>query len=423
LITLLLSVFTTVLFALAPALIASRLQLVPYLKNESTFWGGHRRLNLRNLFVVAQVAFSILLLIGAGLLLRTLWNASRVNPGFDPSGAVVGSIDLAKQGYTQEQGKAFYRQLLERLKNTGGLQGAGLAFTVPVQRTGMRIVTKDHIAADFNIVSPGYFRALGVPILSGRAFEPADTEKSELVAIVNEALARQISASGNVIGKFINDVGPESASARIVGVVPDVRYRNLREPATSMLYVSCNQFYKSRMTVIIRSMTGRRTSGTEIMRTVADLNKDLPVYNLQTLEQKLNASLVQEQILASLLTTFGLLALLLAGIGVYSLLSYLAQIRTREMGVRMAVGASRQDVLLVIVSHGIALTTLGIFTGVLLSMPASRLVRTWLYGITPFDGWTYAGITLMMVITSLLASYFPARRAAKLDPIRALRYE
>jgi putative ABC transport system permease protein len=287
----------------------------------------------------------------------------------------------------------------------------------------MRINTKEDISADFNIISSGFFKTLGVPILHGRDFQTSDVEGAGLVAIVNETLARRISPDGNAVGKIIADVGPKSAPAQIVGIVPDIRYRNLREPADNMLYVPVSQWYMPSITIVARSRTTSESAANQISQVVAKLNKELPVYDLQTLEQKLSSSLVQEKILASLLTTYGLLALLLAGAGLYSLLSYLAQVRTREIGVRMAVGANRHDVLMVIVSHGVALTVFGILIGLILSLVVGRVAQSWLFQVTPFDLSTYAGTTLVMALTALLASYLPARRAANLDPVRALRYE
>ncbi len=421
--TLILATLTTFLFGLAPALIASRSQLIPFLKNETLSVGKYRRLSLRNLFVITQVAFSVLLLIGAGLLLRTLWKASNVNPGFDPTRAAVGSIDLAKQGYTKVTGKVFYQQVLQQFRTIPGFSSVALGRTVPVQKSGMRIRTNEGITADFNVISPDFFKTLGVPILRGRDFQESDLEGSGLLAIVNETLARRVSSNGDAIGKMIADVGPKSAPVRIIGIVPDVRYRDLREPAAATLYVPLSQWYMPSMTIVVQSALNPEAAANQIPQLVAGLNKEIPVYHLQTLEQKLSSSLVQQRILAGLLTTFGLLALLLAGVGLYSLLSYLAQVRTREIGVRMAVGANKRDVLLVIVSHGITLTIFGIVGGLILSLFVSRLAQSWLYEITPFDFWTYAGMTLVMVVTSLFASYFPARRAANLDPVIALRYE
>jgi ABC-type antimicrobial peptide transport system permease subunit len=179
----------------------------------------------------------------------------------------------------------------------------------------------------------------------------------------------------------------------------------------------------SGMSILVRSSQPEEKTAGQIPQVVAKLNKELPAYNVQPLEQKLRLSMVQEQILAVLLSAFGALALLLASIGLYSLLSYLAQTRTREIGVRMAIGATKKDILMGIVSHGFALAIFGIFTGLIFSVLVSRLVRSWLFAITPFDFWTYTTMTLLMVLTSFLASYIPARRAASVDPVRALRYE
>ena len=421
--TLLFATITTFLFGLAPSWIASRSQLIPFLKNENFRVGRFSRVNLRNAFVIAQIAFSILLLIGAGLLLRTLWKAMEVDPGFEPRGTAVGSIDLGKQGLNRDAGKQFYQQLLQNLRATPGITDVALGKVVPVQASGMRMNTKQGISADWNVVSSSFFRTLRVPLLAGRDFQDTDVEGSELVVIINETLARKISTDGNAIGKLIEDFGMNSEPARIIGIVGDVRFRNVRELAVATVYAPLSQWYMSSMTVVARSSMAPVATANQISRAVAKQNKDLPVYNVQTMEQKIRASMVQEEILAMLLTAFGVLALLLASIGLYSLLSYLAQIRTREIGIRLAVGATRRDILRVIVSHGFALAVFGVFTGLLLSIFASRLVQSWLFAITPFDLVTYLGMTLLMIGTSFLASFIPARRAASVDPVRALRYE
>ncbi len=308
-----------------------------------------------------------------------------MNPGFDPARSAVGSIDLAKQRYDEEKGKVFYRQLLQKLRAVPGVSSAALARTDPVQRSGMRISTNEDITADFNIISPDFFQSLGVSVLRGHDFRESDAEGTGLVAIVNETLGRRITPNGDVVGKMIADVGPGSMSALVIGVVPDMRYRNLREPAESMLYVPLTQFYMPGMTIIVRSQISPEAAARQIPAAVAELNKDLPVYNSMTLEQKLSTSLVEEQIVASLLSIFGLLALLLAGTGLYSLLSYLAQTRMREIGVRMAVGANRRDVLMTIVFNGLVLSMFGIFTGLILSLSVSRLLQSRLYGVSVFD--------------------------------------
>ena len=420
--TLFFALTTTLLFGLAPAVVTSQSQLVPFLKNEGFRVGRLRRFNLRNIFVVAQIAFSILLLIGSGLLLRTLWKAAKVDPGFPTQRAVVGSIDLAKQGYSKAAGKAFHNQLLQALSSTPGFKSVALGRVVPVQRSGMRINTGG-ITADYNVVSSGFFRSLGVPLMMGRDFQSSDVEQGELVVIINETLAKSISPDGNALGKFIQDFGRNSEPARIVGIVGDVRFRNVREPAVNTIYAPLSQWYMSGMTILVRTSERVESAVDSLPRVVARINKQLPVYNVQPLEEKVRASMVQERILATLLTSFAAVALILASVGLYSLLSFLAQTRTREIGVRMAVGATRRDILLVIVSHGFALAVFGIFVGLTLSLLVSRLVQSWLFAVTPFDLWTYTGITLLMVMTSFLASYLPARRAASVDPVRALRYE
>jgi putative ABC transport system permease protein len=415
---------SALLFGLAPSLIASRSRLIPFLKNETQQMGRHRAFSVKNIFIVAQVAFSILLLVGAGLLLRTLWKTREVNPGFDTTHPVVASIDLAKQGYKKESAEIFYARLLENLRSAPGIQSAALARTVPVQESGMRITFEHNdLAADLNIITPEFFKTLKVPILRGRDFQGNDTKASLPVAIVNEELANKMWPNQDPIGKTLSDVGPDSGSVQIVGIVPDIKYRSLRDPAAPTLYLPLAQWYMPGMTIVATSKMDPLALLPQVRRVVENLDKDLPVYSSETLPQKLNVFLLQERVLAGLLTVFGTLALLLAAVGLYSLLSFVTQARTREIGVRMAVGAERKDVLRVFLNRGLALTLTGVALGILISLSATQVMKSLLFAVTPFDAWTYSAITFLMVLTSFIASYIPARRAANLDPVVALHYE
>jgi len=422
--TVALSSIAAFLFGLVPAVLSSRAQLLPSLKNEALHAGRNRALSLKNIFIVTQVAFSILLLVGAGLLLRTLWKTRAVNPGFDASHAVVASIDVAKQGYDEASGKIFYDTLLSKMKNSPGIQSVALARTVPVQNSGMRVTFENlNLAADLNIVSPGFFRTLSIPVIRGRDFQLTDTGSSTRVGILNEAMARRLWPNQNPIGKILKDVGPDSQSVEIVGVVPDVKFRSLQTPADPMLYAPLSQWYMSSMTIVASSQIAPEATLLQLQNVMGGLDKTLPLFSVQTLRQKLERSLVQERVLAGLLTIFGALALLLAAVGLYSLLSFITQSRTREIGVRMAIGAQRSDVLRVFLTRGLALAMSGIAVGVLISLSAGTVIRNLLFDVTPSDAWTYFAITLLMTVTAFAASYIPARRAANLDPVKALRYE
>jgi len=236
-------------------------------------------------------------------------------------------------------------------------------------------------------------------------------------------MARRFWPNQKPIGKILKDVAGDSKDVQIVGVVPDVKFRSLQKQVDPMLYVSLSQFHQQTMTIVVRGDLAPQALLLQVQRAMAQMDKTLPLYNVQTLEKKIEASLIQEKVLAGLLAIFGCAALLLAAVGLYSLLSFITETRTREIGIRMAIGAKQADVLKTFLGRGLTLTLAGIAIGVLVSMGASRAIESMLFAVTRFDAWTYAGITLVMIVTSFVASYLPARRAASLDPVKALRYE
>jgi predicted permease len=318
----------------------------------------------------------------------------------------------------------FYANLLQKLGVTPGIRAASMAKTVPVQDSGMRLTFDDlHLESDFNMITPGFFKTLNIPIIQGRDFESTDTENSVSVGIINQAMAKRFWPNQQPLGKVLKDVGGESKDVQIVGVVPDVKFRGLQKPADPMLYVPLSQWNMQSMTVLVSGDIAPQAALFQLQRVLEQMDRTLPLFEAETLNQKLEQSLIQERVLAGLLAIFGSVALLLAAVGLYSLLSFITETRIREIGIRMAIGAKRVDVLKTFLSRGIALTTAGMTAGVFLSLAASRVLESLLFAVTRFDAWTYAGIIVTMMMTSFAASYFPARRAANLDPVQALRYE
>jgi predicted permease len=425
------SIFSGILFGLSPAIRASRFQLMDALKSHVSFLGSSR-VPLRSLFVIVQVALSAVLLTGAGLLLRTLWKANSVDPGFRLDHGLVASLDLAKEGYTGETGPKFYSLLLDQIRGIGGVKSVALGRTIPVQNSGMRItihvdgpqprnITDQN--ADFNIVTTGFFATLKIPLLYGRDFSAADGKNAPQVAIVNETLARQYWPGENATGKLLKDVGLTSGTVEIVGVVGDARYRNLRTPAAPMLYLPLDQCYMPSMSFVIRIADQPEAVLPAIASTVARLDNHLPLFAVSTLEQKISTSLAQERMIAGLLSAFGILALLLAAIGIYTLISYTTALRTREFGIRMALGAERKDVLSLVLSRGMVLTSAGLIVGLSAALGLGRMIESLLFNVSPADLPTLTAIVILMATVSMVACYLPAQRATRVNPTEALRYE
>ncbi|HJZ11740.1 MAG TPA: FtsX-like permease family protein, partial [Acidobacteriota bacterium] len=362
---------------------------------------------------------------------RTLWNASAVDPGFPVDRGVVASIDVAKHGYNETTGPLFFEQFLQAVRQIPDVRSAAFARTVPVQNSGMRVsievegynpVSEEESNAEFNIVTPGFFGTLGVPILYGRDFTGADSATASSVAIINRAMAEKIWPGQIPVGKTLANVGPSSGGAQIVGVVADVRYRNLRSQPAPTIYVPHAQSYMPTMTLLIRTK-GQTSILHAVLQKLQALDTELPLFAVQTLRQKLGVSLAQDRIVALLLSSFGVLALILAAVGLYTVISYSTQLRFKEFGIRMAIGATKTDLLELVLAKGIFLAVLGLLIGTLSALTASRLIENLLFGVRPNDPVTYVAIIVLLFLISLVACFIPAWRAARTDPTEALRYE
>jgi predicted permease len=429
--TFLLSLLTGVLFGLLPALQATKTDLVPALKDEILF-GGHRRSWLKSSLIVAQVSLSLVLLVGGGLMMRALEKAQAINLGFDPRHAVEISFDLRLQGYESPQGKEFQKRLLERVRALPGVQSAGIADMIPVDlhfsraavfAEGQPLERPNNVpAAMYSRVSPGYFQAMSTPLLEGRDFTEQDDEKAQRVAIINETFARRFFPGENPIGKRFSLSRPDGTKTMVVGVVQDGKYAGLNEDPKPFVARPLWQSDVGSTSVIARSVGGEQELKVAVSREVQQLDPHLPM-SANTLIEKMSLPLLPARIAASLLGGFGLLALVLAAIGIYGVISYAVSTRTREIGIRMALGAQKPAVLKLMLGQGMRLTLIGVALGLAAALALTRFLRSLLFGVSATEPTTFVIASMLLAAVALLACYLPARRATKVDPMVALRHE
>jgi len=438
-----LSLIAALLSGLAPALQASKADLVVALKNDTQ--GPAGRSLLRHAFVVAQVAFSLMLVVGAGLFVRALERAGAIDPGFDPRGVELASVDLSMAGYTDTTGPRFARELLERVRQLpevqaatlakvlpGGFEGIGIGVTVP----GAPQNWQRAFRPDWNIVEPGYFATLRIPLVAGRDFNADDRAGMQSVAIVGEAAARYFWPGQNPIGKTMLrhvDAPAGSVTANVtqalvvVGVVRDIKSSSLVDGlAESFIYLPLQQQHSSRMTSTItiaaRSTHGRRI--TDAIRTlVTSMNPNLPIVASQTLDESVALGLTPQRVAASVSGSLGLVGLLLAAIGIYGVTAFAVTRRTREFGIRIAMGAQRRDIVGMVLRQGMSLTAIGCAIGLMLGAAIAQVLAGFLFGLPPLDPVTFAGAAALFAAIGLAACYGPARRATRVDPLAALRDE
>jgi putative ABC transport system permease protein len=428
---LLISVLTGLIFGLAPAFDASHLDLQSMLKDRVA--GLSTRQRFRALPVIVEIALSVVVLISAGLFVRTLLNTQSVNPGFSAERILTMPIDVGGRGLTEAAGRNFYDDLNRHIEAAPGVRKASLAITRPLGgqwRTGFRLegqtAAEPETSCDYNIVTPGYFETLGIPLLSGRDFSTDDRASSPGVVIVGEEFARRIFPGANPLGRriLIPRYAGDRTYAEVIGVVRDIKYESLTETPRPYFYLPLAQRYQSGAMLMVRSTASDATLLTgSISREVAALDKNLPIYGIRTLNERLQASLAGQRSVAMLLAVFGLLALALATIGIYGVLAYSVGQRQQEIGIRMALGANTHDVLKLILRQGAILVLAGVTTGSLLGQAAMRLVASQLYGVSALDPLVYATVLFVLATTAFVACFIPARRATKVDPLVALRYE
>jgi putative ABC transport system permease protein len=438
--TVLIALATGILFGLVPALQASKSDLVEALKEGGKGAGdGARRSRLRSGLIVAEVAVAVMLLVGAGLLVNSFLRLQSVNPGFNPHNVLTFRIGLPDSRYPQpEQITTFYQQLVARLETLPGVasasaiaplplsgQGAGVGFSIE----GMALPPNQPFAydADFRTVTPGHFRTMGMTLVKGRDFTARDGLQSTPVAIINETLARRYFPDGDPLGKRINpsfSIGTgEPLMREIIGVVRDVKHASLRVDAEPEIYVTHAQFPRNSMTLVVRADSDPNRLIGAIRNEVQQLDNELPVFNVKTLDQYLSASVAEPRFNTLLIGSFAGLALLLTAIGLYGVMSYAVTQRTHEIGIRMALGARPRDVLRLIIGQGMGMAVIGMGIGIAAAYGLTRVMASLLYGVSATDPTTFAVVIALLTVVALLACYIPARRATKVDPMVALRYE
>ncbi len=430
------SLFTGVLFGLIPALRSTQPEIVPDLK-DATSQSGFRRSRLVSGLVIAQVALSLVLLVAAGLVLRTLQQLQTMNVGLRVENSLVMSFDLSLQGYDEERGAQFQKQVIERVNTMPGVKSAALTSFLPlslnISFTGFYVEGKPAERgmnvpnAIYSMVSAGYFKTTGVQLLRGREFTEQDTKDSTKTLVVNESFVRrfmpELEHVEDAVGKRVSSTAPEGPFREIVGVTTDGKYFNITEDAQPIAYFPMTQSYNSLTTLIVHTESNEKKMIASVRREIQQLDQALPVFQAKTMEEHLGFTLFPARAAASLLSTFGLLALILAAVGIYGVMAYAVSQRTREIGIRMALGAKAGDVLKMILRQGLFLVLIGVFIGTSLSFVLTRLMTSLLYGISTTDTITFIGVPLILILVALLACFVPARRASKVDPIVALRYE
>ncbi len=429
--TLVLSLATGVLFSLIPALQSSKPQLVPALKDESSM-AGFRRSRLRNGLVVLQVALSLVLLISAGLIVRGLQAAQKVRPGFSPENRVALSFDLPLQGYDEARGRAFYKQVLERAAALPQIASVAVTDNLPlglnynsatVYAEGAEFTSESNLPLAIPIsVGPGYFETMGIP-LRGRDFRMDENKIENRVAVVNETFARRFYPGRDAIGKRFNFGGPGKPWWEIVGVVPDGKYTSLGEDPKPALYRPFFRDYQGGATIVARVRGDAHSGLNSLKAVVQQLDPALPIYNTKTLTEHMGVSLFPARMAAIALGSFGVLALVLAAVGIYGVMSHVVAGRTREIGLRMALGAQLSDVQKLIVRQGMWLAAIGSLIGLAVAFGGARLLKGFLYGVSASDPITFTFIALTLLTIAFLACWIPARRASRVDPMIALRAE
>lgn len=431
--TLLVSFLTALIFGLVPALQASKVDLNATIKEGGRSSGGSG-LRLRNILVVAEIALAVILLVGAGLMVKSFVHLESVNPGFDSKGVLTFQYTLPASRYPDDpEVIAFNNQVVERLKSLPGVQTVSGTTALPLGKASnytsfeidgqpplppgeMRLA--EHIG-----IFPDYFKTMRVNMLKGRDFTAQDTKQSPPVVIINEAMARQFWPNEDALGKRIKIDYDQGVAREVIGIASDVKNFGLDTAPKPEMYVSQIQFPFQGTFLVARSNGDPKSLSAPITQVISSVDKDQPIYNVKTMEDIVNNSLARQRFNMLLMTCFAMVAAILAAVGLYGVMAYSVSQRTHELGIRMALGAQRGDILKLIVGHGLMLAAIGVAIGLFGAFALTRVIESLLFGISTTDPTTFGVIALLLVFVSLLSSFIPARRATKVDPMIALRYE
>jgi predicted permease len=427
------TIATIILSGLAPAVQASRPGLIAAVKEgERTAGTSSHKVRLRGVLVSAQVALSIISLVAAGLLIRTIVMARSVNAGFNPDHVLLASVDLFSQGYDKEKGLNFFHQLEDRLKSAPGIQSVSFADKMPLRLVsdsstdfgveGYIPRQSEELNFKYDVVGPDYFKTLQIPLLQGRGFDDSDGEHSKPVIVINQTLARRYFPEQDPVGKYLSN-GDPAVKREIVGVIRDVKEFTLNEAPEPYVYLPLYQNYRAFATVIVRTAGEPGTALAAIRGEIRAADSSLAPFNVTTLVQQTGISLLAQNIAAKFLLVFGGLALVLAAIGLYGVMSYSISRRKQEIGIRMALGASPGQVIRLIIIQGMIPVLVGMGVGFAAALTLTRLISSLLIGVSATDPLTFAGVGLLLLAVALLAVFIPTRRASRIDPIDALRYE
>ena len=430
--TLVISTLTGVIFGILPALRASRLAPVSVLKEDTlSASGGLRKARLASALIVAQISLSLLLLICAGLFIRSFLSAQLINPGFNSQHIVIATYDLFTAGYSETSGSEFDRQLLAKLEALPGVESVALTDRVPlgfdspstsVKPQGYVSQANESMETEEAEISPNYFHTLQIPLVKGRDFTPQDTPQSQHVVIINEAFVNRYWPHQEALGKQLYSDLPKEWLT-VVGVARDTKVNWLNEKPTPFVYLPLYQYYHASMMVTARVNGEPLAFSQPVEKTLHELNGDLVVFDVTTLESRNQIASFGQRVAGTFVGAFGLLALALAAVGIYGVTAYTTRQRTLEIGIRMALGATRQNVLSLVLGHGLRLMLAGVSLGLALSFVLTRFLGSLLLGVTSTDAVTFSSVVILLCAVVLLACFIPARRAMRTDPMVALRYQ
>jgi putative ABC transport system permease protein len=433
-----LSILTALLFGLAPALQLSKPDLTNSLKEGGRGAGGLGvRNRLRSGLVISEIAMTLILLVCAGLLIKTVLRITQVDKGFNSDNVLTMNIGLPAARYPKpENSIQFYQQITDRIAAIPGVKAAGITSVMPLTSNfdGRGLAVEDHprprgeeLTVDLYVVTPGYLKAMETPLLRGRPIADADRDQSDKVALINNTMARALWPEQDPVGRRIRFAGDDGTDAQawrtIVGVVSDVSQYSLDQKPPMQIYLPHAQFPTSFNTVVVKTTGDPAAFTGAVKNEILAVDKDQAVFSIATLEELLSESILVRRFLMLLLTVFAAIALILAAIGIYGVMSFAVTQRTQEIGIRMALGAQTRDVLKLVLKNGLVLAIIGVVVGMVSAFALTRLMRSLLFGVTTTDAATFAVVPLGVIAVVLLACYLPARRAAKVDPLVALRYE